>query len=131
RQEDRGAVSLQRQRRHPFRRAELAIAPSGSTLARCDPLSGRKRPAAKIPVGASSDRYALAIGNRRGTLQHIVGNVEGEDVGFGLTGYVAVHDTRPIEALTGKPNRYLPWNVPRCPASQPRKWLDTQLNQRF
>jgi hypothetical protein len=34
-------------------------------------------------VGASSDRYALAIGNRRGTLQHIVGNVEGEDVGFG------------------------------------------------
>ena len=57
-------------------------------------------------MGASSDRYALAIGNRRGTFQNIVGNVEAEDIGFGLTGYVAVHDTRPIEALTGKPNRY-------------------------
>ena len=55
-------------------------------------------------TGANPDGYALAIGNRRGALQRIVGNVEGEDIGFGLTGYVALHDTDPIEALTGEPN---------------------------
>jgi hypothetical protein len=55
-------------------------------------------------VGAKPDSYALAIGNRRGALQRIVGNVEGEDIGFGLTGYVALHDTGPIEALTGDAN---------------------------
>jgi hypothetical protein len=37
------------------------------------------------------------MGNRRGTLQRIVGNVEGEDVGFGSPGYVAFHDTAPLK----------------------------------
>ena len=55
-------------------------------------------------MGAKPDGYALAIGNRRGALQRIVGNLEAEDIGFGLTGYVALHDTDPIEALTGDAN---------------------------
>lgn len=48
------------------------------------PLRGRKRPVASIPVGAISDGDALRVGHGRGAFQRIVGNIEGEKIGFGL-----------------------------------------------
>jgi hypothetical protein len=50
-------------------------------------------------MGASSDGDLLAIGNRRGALQRSIGNIEGENFGFGLSGYPGRHDTTPVKAL--------------------------------
>jgi len=68
-------------------------------------------------VGAKPDGYALAVGNGRGALQRIVGNIKGENIGFGLTGYTARHDAHPIKAFTGEPIHTVPLYVPPCPAS--------------
>ena len=74
-------------------------------------------------MGAKPDGYALAVGNGRGALQRIVGNIKGENIGFGLTGYTARHDVHPHKSFDRRANPYRAIVRAAVPCVTLRVWI--------